>query len=187
MTRDGVVVVALPEGVSALTARLVLRHAYTGNMDYALTELTALPEEEAVREACSMLRLADMWDLPEQRQWAEWWLAGSRVFDIWNVCAVLTHAHACHAAQLTRLCAYQIGKLFSIVCKTAEWAALEPEIQKLATPRVVTRIVDKISPLHACVCVWCTAFDCFAVRIDHECSRKHRRRTMTLSRSTHYE
>ena len=130
---------------AAAGVRLVLAQFYTGEMERAHKALSLSgrtcerlytgegADEASVELVCCMLRLADMWGVSFARQWCERWLASSNVFDIWNVCAVLSHAHGCHAPQLLRVCVYQIRKLFAVVSKTAEWAELEPELQNIVT------------------------------------------------------
>jgi len=79
------------------------------------------------------MRLADYWQLEYVTEWCEAFFAQANVLSVYNVCALLSHAHSCHAEQLTAMCAHFIRMQFSVVSKTEGWRELPEDTRRVVT------------------------------------------------------
>ena len=77
-----------------------------------------------------LLRLADAYGLEHLKSAVEVQLCVADVMDVYNAAALLTHAHACNAAQLARFCVHACREMYQVVSQTAEWGAVPAELQQ---------------------------------------------------------
>ena len=133
--------VELPEWVTREAGEFLLDYLYAGASVAGL-----LPSDATVAMCCSLLRLADMWMYPHLKSSVEAWFAHNDIVDLQNVVALMTHAHACNAAQLVRLCVVCCREMFRELSQTEEWAALSEELR--ARVQGVGEAPKKLKHLH---------------------------------------
>ena len=134
-------VVELPEWLTAETVDFWLDYLYAG-----ATVASLAPTDATVALCCTLLRLADMWMYAHLKSAVEAWFAHNDIVDLYNVVPLMTHAHACNAPQLTRLCVFCCRELFASVSQTEAWAELSEELR--ARVQGVREAPQKLKHIH---------------------------------------
>ena len=63
-------------------------------------------------------------------QFCERYLAVDKIINVYNACALLTHAHACRADQLERTLMSQMRQMIEVISKLPEWEDLPSDLKE---------------------------------------------------------
>merc|ERR1712187_549762 len=88
------------------------------------------PSFDGAEFVCSVLQLAEYFMLPHLKQWCEAYLAQPDLLTVESIVDILTHADACNAPQLFKVCVHQIGTLHETVVQTQQWAMIPDDLKK---------------------------------------------------------
>ena len=120
-------IITLPEWADEYSVKYLLKYLY-GVVGNPLVGVGAT--QDTITSVCTLLRLADFYNLEHLKSLAEVWLSTNEIIDVFNVVGLLTHAHACRAKQLMEFTSYCCREMSKVVMSTDEWHELDPVLQR---------------------------------------------------------